>query len=1731
MKKIILILYLAFSYVYVNAQQFIPDPDEIYHIQAENGQYLASDGISNDAYTVASLSEANSSDDVEWQFVEQEDANGLWHIQRVAGGTRSRIRSDDTTEADMQASTSKGSWTQYQIEESTNFPGAHFLTTINSGHVNNRLELTTQKVSKTTEFTLDDGVSFRFTIVQDFFYEKIDYTQLYHESNGDPKDLPINVAHRGKWEDKNVPENSQASIQLAQNDNNIDWLEIDVKPSNIQLYSNGSLASLQPIIFHDDYPHRLISAGDWADNDLVYDNDMSGYTLSDRFGNETNEPLMTLEDFFQFITSNNITKPINLDLSNKSFLSNRIENGSDVVTDVYNMMFLKAVELIFEYNLNNQIFLKNTYAWDHAIWGLNATNTDLEGPNASVTSIMNSHQSSLGIMYTPKFGEETYNNGDDTVYWDPWLGIAKKPAENPHPATVVGFEVRLKKDDGEAVTYQLQTYINEAKDSHDGTEISINSGIFSEGTVACEGTWDNLARRKYVDFTQDRRNSVEWLDEKGYGYIITDFPDQLTAFKNRNRQSSSLGVSLLPDVFGRIDNIFSSELNGMNGGFSLSNILIPKNILGTDTAIAELNQGLSVIWRIGTTANEEIYIDRLLKGGGFWRVVFWEPRETGPFEDISNDDSLLLSVTVNDLETRIYIGTPDGKFDCMYLDYGFENSIMEGEFKDDADASQIYKSYNLTYGYDYQTDQVFAGRQVCRTDMFLAAMEEYFNGDPVSQILDTKDAFTFLNDENPYFSSGNDFQKSANEKAFDGEPTISCTSREQLGRRLDELEGNLYLIIGQSNAAGRGILPDVLEPYENVSVLDDNGAFIPALPNLNFYSSIKKSEGQQQQGYNLGYTFGGSMQHITEEEIKLVVNAKGGTGISQWEKGATDGFFEAAVSRVNEAIGIGNTQLAGIIWHQGESDRNSSSYIANLTALIADFREAFDNENLPFVVGELSHEKLDDDGLPLANVPFNSNLADLVSSGAINHFAVASAAELNTYDETHFDTQSLRDFGDSYALEMLKLQGRDEVLPEHLPVHPEIILAEVFLPDLTKVYHIKSLQGNLLAGDAGTSIIEDEASSVAGSTTGASVEWKFVAHEDNSGYHIDLNTGGNESRLYTKKDTEIASLTKNIFSGSNTYFFMQESNPGSGTYHITANDDTSGFNRLFLNPNGVAGMTDTSSTGTWSTFELIEVEAATEAETFVPDLTKIYHIKSIQGNLLAGDAETSVIEDEASSVAGSTIGASVEWKFVANESGTGYHIDLNTGGTQSRIYTDGTEIASLTRDIFTGTNTYFSLQEKSPGSGTYHITALDDTSGFNRLFLNPNGVAGMADTSSTGTWSTFEFIEVEAATEAEIFVPDLTKVYHIESWGGNLLAGDGSQTNAALETEAVAVNTTGASVEWRFFPNATNTGYHIDLVEGGEQSRLYTNGSGIASLTQNIFTSAKTYFVMEENTGFTDALTYHITAIDDTSGFNRLQLDASNGDTNMVTTASTNSGVSFIFNEVGSFFEPQANTSYHIEASNGHRLDTSGTDISTTTSASGSYANASWKFVKNENGYYHIDFSSEVFGIRRINISFQGVISLVDVSDVGSNTQFQMRESATTGSYFIQAPNGALVGKRLTFIDDGVTNTIVGNALDNADYVDFKIISASSSSSKASSPSKDFKGEALKFDTMVYPNPSSEVIKIKGLESNETLFIYDILGIKVLETTDKEVDISTFSNGVYFIKTEGRESVLKFIKK
>lgn len=226
---------------------------------------------------------------------------------------------------------------------------------------------------------------------------------------------------------------------------------------------------------------------------------------------------------------------------------------------------------------------------------------------------------------------------------------------------------------------------------------------------------------------------------------------------------------------------------------------------------------------------------------------------------------------------------------------------------------------------------------------------------------------------------------------------------------------DLYLLIGQSNMAGRGVMADEdRRPVERIWKLDKRDCWVPAAHPLHF-------DKPRIAGVGLGLSFAQQMsQRSGGREIGLIPCAVGGTPLKRWEKGGD--LYAEAIRRAKIAAKHGD--LKGVLWHQGEGDSGNASlansYAQRLDRMIANLRAEFDKPDLPFVAGGLLDSWVDSGGSPRKTV--QTALRELPKRVPHTAFADSDGLEAKP-DGIHFNAKSLHDFGRRYATEMLRLQN------------------------------------------------------------------------------------------------------------------------------------------------------------------------------------------------------------------------------------------------------------------------------------------------------------------------------------------------------------------------------------------------------------------------------------------------------------------------------------------------------------------------------------------------------------------------------------------------------------------------------------------------------------------------------------------------------------------------------------
>ena len=248
---------------------------------------------------------------------------------------------------------------------------------------------------------------------------------------------------------------------------------------------------------------------------------------------------------------------------------------------------------------------------------------------------------------------------------------------------------------------------------------------------------------------------------------------------------------------------------------------------------------------------------------------------------------------------------------------------------------------------------------------------------------------------------------------------LGCNPKEKpQSENQDREEFHLFLLVGQSNMAGRGLVEqeDTI-PYPGVLALTKEETWAPAIDPIHFDKEVA--------GVGLGRTFGITLAERTKDiTIGLIPCATGGSPISVWKPGQewyqTQSYpYDDAIRRAKRAIKDG--VLKGILWHQGSSDSKpglAEEYEKNLKDLIKRFREDLNSPNVPFIIGQMGQFP----GKPFTPSEEIVNAAHLsIAKGSkLNGFVPANGLTFNS-DSIHFNAISQRELGRRYAEAYLKV--------------------------------------------------------------------------------------------------------------------------------------------------------------------------------------------------------------------------------------------------------------------------------------------------------------------------------------------------------------------------------------------------------------------------------------------------------------------------------------------------------------------------------------------------------------------------------------------------------------------------------------------------------------------------------------------------------------------------------------
>ncbi|MFH7820493.1 sialate O-acetylesterase [Neobacillus thermocopriae] len=154
-----------------------------------------------------------------------------------------------------------------------------------------------------------------------------------------------------------------------------------------------------------------------------------------------------------------------------------------------------------------------------------------------------------------------------------------------------------------------------------------------------------------------------------------------------------------------------------------------------------------------------------------------------------------------------------------------------------------------------------------------------------------------------------------------------------------------FLMLGQSNMAGRGFLHEVEPIYNEKIKMLRNGQWQMMTEAINYDRPVA--------GVSLAASFAEAWSKAhPDEEIGLIPCAEGGSSLDDWHPEGT--LFQHALSEARFALKT--SEISGILWHQGESDSHNSlheTYYEKLLFIIETLRKELNLQNIPLIIGGL----------------------------------------------------------------------------------------------------------------------------------------------------------------------------------------------------------------------------------------------------------------------------------------------------------------------------------------------------------------------------------------------------------------------------------------------------------------------------------------------------------------------------------------------------------------------------------------------------------------------------------------------------------------------------------------------------------------------------------------------------------------------------------------------------------
>ena len=292
------------------------------------------------------------------------------------------------------------------------------------------------------------------------------------------------------------------------------------------------------------------------------------------------------------------------------------------------------------------------------------------------------------------------------------------------------------------------------------------------------------------------------------------------------------------------------------------------------------------------------------------------------------------------------------------------------------------------YETEYNVESPFALPNVFSDNMMLQADEDItvwgtgVPNDTVTVTLKEKDAETAY-EANCTIAEDGTWEVTLDAKECGGDYTMTVKCGEETRRYTNIIFGDVYLLAGQSNMEAWLSWIDSQNyagekeraENSNIRTIDllskgGNGSSNPSdnLPEIEGNAWAPMTFSNANTTSAIGYYFAQELNKETGRPIGYIHAAVGGTRIDRWlENDYVEGISSPWSLYNNRVYPLRKFKLSGVLYYQGESDgpedadsldsskgMSADQYSTIMAALIDNYRELFNNENLPFYYAQLA---------------------------------------------------------------------------------------------------------------------------------------------------------------------------------------------------------------------------------------------------------------------------------------------------------------------------------------------------------------------------------------------------------------------------------------------------------------------------------------------------------------------------------------------------------------------------------------------------------------------------------------------------------------------------------------------------------------------------------------------------------------------------------------------------------